>query len=320
MLLSRRSAPCWFWFAELKVVPLYESVWLVSVTGQPPPTTSTPSSTESAWTTCGLGPVTKNTRRDAGSITGVPRIPSPPAGVTCAVHTGSPVVSSNADDVGIRSQRRKREEETVPRRTPRRLATGRRRRTARPRGPVLQVQHRRHSLILRVAVGRKRRVRVERRVGRHRRHCGLDQPRLNVGPSPKQIIASLKHRLRTAHTAAGPGRSRAAVAAAAAAGHAQRGRRRCAAGPGGARCVSAFGVAAVNREQSKPRDQGGEHTQERSLFHEVSPFSVHAPSDRLKGTVHTWPRAPRPPRSPRSSRRRSSGTATRAGCSSCRAG
>src|SRR5271166_4737025 len=101
MLLSRRSAPCWFWFAVLKVVPLYESVWLLSVTGQPPPTTSTPSSTESAWTTCGLGPVTKNTRRDAGSITGVPRIPSPPAGVTCAVHTGSPVVSSNAATLGF---------------------------------------------------------------------------------------------------------------------------------------------------------------------------------------------------------------------------
>src|SRR5271168_5071786 len=100
MSLARRSAPCWFCPPELKVVPLYESVVLESVTGQPPLTTSTPSSTESAWTRCGLLPLTTKMRRDTGSITGVLRTPSPPD-MTNAVHTGSPVVSSNATTLGF---------------------------------------------------------------------------------------------------------------------------------------------------------------------------------------------------------------------------
>src|ERR1700685_1565881 len=100
MPFARSDAPCWFWPPELNVVLLYETVWFESVTGQPPVVTSTPLSTERACTRCGLLPVTTNSRRDAGSMTGVPRIPSPPV-ITFAVHTERPVVSSNATTLGF---------------------------------------------------------------------------------------------------------------------------------------------------------------------------------------------------------------------------
>ena len=50
-------------------------------------------------------PVTTNTRRDTGSIAGVPRMPSLPPSVppfvASAVHTGWPVVSSKAKTFGV---------------------------------------------------------------------------------------------------------------------------------------------------------------------------------------------------------------------------
>src|ERR1700722_12621687 len=100
MPFSRSDAPCWFWSDELKPVLLYVTVVFDSVTGQPPVVTSTPVSTESACTRWGLLPVTTKSRRDPGSMTGVPRIPSPPV-MTFAVPTGSPVVSSNATTLGF---------------------------------------------------------------------------------------------------------------------------------------------------------------------------------------------------------------------------
>ena len=100
MPLRSRDAPCWFCAPELNPVLLYVSVVLERVTGQPPVFVSVPSSTERAWTRWGLSPVTTKRRRVVASTTGVPRMPSPP-GVTLAVHTGCPVVSSNAKTLGL---------------------------------------------------------------------------------------------------------------------------------------------------------------------------------------------------------------------------
>ena len=94
-------------------MPLYESVVFESVTGQPPVVTSTPVSTESACTRCGLFPVTTKRRRDVASMTGVPRMPSPPV-VTWAVHTASPVVSSNATTLGFAPSAGKAKKSPLP--------------------------------------------------------------------------------------------------------------------------------------------------------------------------------------------------------------
>src|SRR3984957_10266852 len=100
MLLRRSRAPCWFWEDELNPVLLYVRVVFESVTGQPPVVTSAPLSTEIACTRWGLLPVATKSLRDVGSMTGVPRIPSPPV-MRWAVQTVRPVVSSNATTLGL---------------------------------------------------------------------------------------------------------------------------------------------------------------------------------------------------------------------------
>src|SRR5437868_2374684 len=94
------DAPCWFWPPELNLFAPLEIVVCERVTGQPPVVTSTPVSTDSACTTCGLSPLTTKRRRDAASMTGVPRIPSPPV-ATFVFQTGSPDVSSKATTLGL---------------------------------------------------------------------------------------------------------------------------------------------------------------------------------------------------------------------------
>ena len=98
---------------ELKVLLLYVSVVLERVTGQPPVVVSVPSSTERAWTRCGLFPVTTKRRRVVASTTGVPRMPLPPV-VTFAVHTGRPVASSNAKTLGLNSRAAKAKKRPAP--------------------------------------------------------------------------------------------------------------------------------------------------------------------------------------------------------------
>ena len=150
-------------------------------------------------TRCGLFPVTTKRRRASGSMTGVPRMPSPPRRAR-----------GRSTPAGRWSRRRRRRWGSS-------RARGTRRRGRRPaaravavqpvavggaagrRGTVLEVEHRRGALVLRVAVG------GEGGVG-GRMWCPAPwsstaasvRPGLSIRRAPVDVVAALEHRLRAA--------------------------------------------------------------------------------------------------------------------------
>ena len=111
------------------------------------------------------------------------------------------------EDVRGRPERSKREEDAGVRRPCGGLAASGRRRATRGRGAILEIEHRRSSLILRVSVRGERRVGVECRIGRHRRDRRLGEARLGERGAAVDVAPALEHRLRTAAGAAVAARS-----------------------------------------------------------------------------------------------------------------